>query len=385
MTVPTIAKRLLETTAGEHPVISAVFDLNPSEFATAPARATQATSLIDAGHNLETAYETFNHDARQAVRSDLDRLDGYLGSADFGAGAAHAGALAIYLSSGDDLFETVVLSQPAPSSIVIARQPQLEPLVTEPVSQRWCAVLVSEHDVAITMGTGAAVTGRQTGTDFVRGHSQSDGNNEHGHEQDVQGHLIEVAQALAKDARAGQFDVLVLGGPVQARTGLQGHLANDVRGHLLGTTLDVDPSAATEADVAAAVVALLRTARAQEQEQAQSHFDEQFAAGDRRASGLRAVAGITDVLEALTEQRVETLLLAGDFHAAGTQCPQCGLLYDSEVSTCPVDGTATSPVADLREPLIAAAVRQDASVIVADEPGATLGAPDHRVGAVLRF
>jgi hypothetical protein len=113
MSVPTIARRLLEATAGEHPVISAVFDLDPSQFATAPARATQAASLIDAGHNLEKADETLNHDARQAVRSDLERLDSYLGSADFPVN--RAGALAIYVSAGDDLFETVVLSRPARS------------------------------------------------------------------------------------------------------------------------------------------------------------------------------------------------------------------------------------------------------------------------------
>jgi hypothetical protein len=35
--------------------------------------------------------------------------------------------------------------------------------------------------------------------------------------------------------------------------------------------------------------------------------------------------------------------------------------------------------------MIAAAVRQDATVLVFSEPNQTLGAPDHRVGALLRF
>ena len=82
MSASPIAKRLLEATAAEHPVISVVFDLNPAEFATAPARATQANSLLDAAHNLETADQTLSHDARQAVRSDLERLRTYLGSDD---------------------------------------------------------------------------------------------------------------------------------------------------------------------------------------------------------------------------------------------------------------------------------------------------------------
>ena len=78
-----------------------------------------------------------------------------------------------------------------------------------------------------------------------------------------------------------------------------------------------------------------------------------------------AVAGIADVLEALAEQRVATLLLAGEFHAAGAQLlAATGCCCPLSVSECPADGTATGPVADLREPMIAAAVRQDATVLV---------------------
>jgi peptide subunit release factor 1 (eRF1) len=154
---------------------------------------------------------------------------------------------------------------------------------------------------------------------------------------------------------------------------------------VIGQRLDVDPSAATPADVTTAVTGLLTTARVQEQEQALSHFADQLSAGDRQRGGRRAVAGTTGVLEALTEQRVQTLLLAGDWHAAGTQCQQCGLLYGSDVSSCPVDQTATAAVEDLREPMIAAAIRQDADVVVFDELGPALGTPGRGVGALLRF
>ena len=132
MSASPIAKRLLDATAAEHPVISVVFDLNPAEFATAPARATQANSLLDAAHNLETADQTFSHDARQAVRSDLERLTTYLGSDDLPVSGARA--LAIYASHGSGLFETVALSQPSASSIYLDRQPYIEPVVIEPAA-----------------------------------------------------------------------------------------------------------------------------------------------------------------------------------------------------------------------------------------------------------
>ncbi len=382
MSASPIAKRLLEATAAEHPVISVVFDLNPTEFATAPARATQANSLLDAAHNLETADQTFNHDARQAIRSDLDQLKTYLGSDDLPVSGV--AALAIFVSHGSGLFETVALSRPSTSSIYLDREPHIEPIVIEPAAQRWCAVLVSARDVTVDMGAGATVVTRRTGSDYVRGHSQSDGNDEHGREQDIEGHLIAVSQRLADDRRAGRFDVLAIGGPVDALTGLEGRLPDELRSVLAGR-LDVDPSAATAADVAAAVGKLLVQTHADAEEQTLAKFRDQLAAARGQDGPAHAVGGIADVLEALAEQRVETLLLADDFHAAGAQCPQCRMLLPSDVSECPIDGTTTSPVADLREPMIAAAVRQDAAVLVIPEPDEPLSAPDHRAGALLRF
>jgi peptide chain release factor subunit 1 len=382
MSASPIAKRLLEATAAQHPVISVVFDLNRAEFATAPARATQASSLLDAAHNLETADQTLNHDARQAVRSDIERLKTYLGSDELPVSGA--GALAIFASHGSGLFETVALSQPSASSIDIDREPHIEPVVTEPAAQRWCAVLVSTRDVTVDVGAGAAVVTRATGSDYVRGHSQSDGNDERSREQDIQDHLIAVAQRLAADHRAGHFDVLAIGGPVDALTGLESRLTDDLRSALAGR-IDVDPSAATEADVAAAVGRLLAQAQADVQERTLAEFSDQLAAARGQDGPPRAVAGVAAVLEALTEQRVATLLLTGDFHAAGARCSQDGLLLPSDVSECPIDGTATGPIADLREPMIAAAVRQDATVFVFPEPDETLGAPERQVGALLRF
>jgi hypothetical protein len=382
MSASPIAKRLLEATAAEHPVVSVVFDLDPAEFATAPSRATQANSLLDAAHNLESADQSLSHDARQAVRSDLERLTAYLGSDDLPVSGA--GALAIYASHGSELFETVALSQPSASAIYLERHPYIEPIVIEPAAQRWCAVLVSTRDVTVDMGAGATVLTRSTGSDYVRGHSQSDGNDERSREQDIEGHLIAVSRQLAEDHRAGRFDVLAIGGPVDALTGLEGRLPDELRSTLVGR-LDVDPSAATEADVAAAVGRLLAQARGEAQEQALAEFSDLLAAARGQDGPPRAVAGVADVLEALAEQRVGTLLLTRDFHAAGAQCPHDRMLLPSNVSECPADGTATGPIADLRGPIIAAAVRQDATVLVLGEPDQALGAPGHDIGALLRF
>ena len=104
--------------------------------------------------------------------------------------------------------------------------------------------------------------------------------------------------------------MLAIGGPVDALTGLEGRLPDELRSALAGR-LDVDPSAATEADVAAAVGGLLTRAHADAQERTLAEFSDQLAAARGQDGPPRAVAGVAAVLEALAEQRVATLLLAG--------------------------------------------------------------------------
>ena len=148
----------------------------------------------------------------------------------------------------------------------------------------------------------------------------------------------------------------------------------------------MDPSAATEADVAAAVGKLLAKTHADAQEQTLAEFSDQLAAALGQDGPARAVAGVADVLEALAERRVETLLLAADFHAAGAQCsavPDAAVPQTSRSARSTAQRQA--PFADLREPMIASAVRQDATLLVVPEPDETLRGPDHPAGALLRF
>jgi len=116
--------------------------------------------------------------------------------------------------------------------------------------------------------------------------------------------------------------------------------------------------------------------------------------GQREADGARALQALTDTtravsgvavtLEALTERRVQVLLLSRDFSAAGARCPICGMLLAEGVETCPADGTALEPVPDLREAVVQAALLQDARVIAFDQPQGALGV-GRPIAALLRF
>ena len=106
---------------------------------------------------------------------------------------------------------------------------------------------------------------------------------------------------------------------------------------------------------------------------------------DRLEEGLgaggRAAAGLDEVLSALNERRVESLLLAEGWRAAGVACPQDGWLGVAEPS-CPLDGTATEQREDIVESAVEAALAQSAEVMVLRYEDLS----DHdSIAALLRF
>jgi peptide subunit release factor 1 (eRF1) len=102
------------------------------------------------------------------------------------------------------------------------------------------------------------------------------------------------------------------------------------------------------------------------------------------ATNGRAATGIEAITEALTERRVQTLLLSPDFQASGGRCPTCGLLSTAREGSCPADGTELLPVPDLREAAVHAALLQDAEVLVVEEPTAELRR-GRGIAGLLRF
>jgi hypothetical protein len=367
----TTARRLLERTGG-HPVVTLDFDLDPEEFATAPARASQTRALIDEARRLAEDDDSLDHAARSTLAGDISRIGDYLGSDDLPVSGARG--LAIFCSGQDDLFETVTLSRRTASDVFIDRTPHVEPLVLEGDDQRWCAVLVTSRTGDVYRGDGSHVAARQTIKDYVRGHGQGDASGEHAQEQDMEGHLGALAEAIYHDWQQEAFTTLALSGPVEAVARLKDLLHNDLRPLLAASHLDVDVSSATESEIRDAVAGVIEAKRQAAAEHALADLSET----------TRVTTGVADTLEALNERRVETLLLSRDFSATGGRCPSCGLLVADGDDTCPADSTPLETGIDLREAAVQAALLQDAAVIAYDEPQDALP-PARPIAALLRF
>ena len=340
------ARDLIERTHGG-PIVSVYVDLDPERFATAPARASQAQSLIDAGRRLAGRLE-LDHHARVTVEADLERVAERLRSAELPVSGPLG--LALFYSTADALQETIPLDTRTEARVFVEPIAHVEPLVTRPAFGKWCAVLVSSERAEIVEGERRSINARSDSRDYVRGLEQSGGGATGKREQDIEGHLLQVAAELGRRHEHDRFELLALAGPTAAAARLQALLSDELVAILAGP-LQLDPSAATDADIVAAIWQLAEQRHAQRcaetLDQLRSRLD-----GDGRG----VAAGIEDVQRALVERRVGTLLV-------GRDCPE----EDNR-----------------REAMVQSAVLQDADVLAYDDPVDALP-PARPVAALLRF
>jgi hypothetical protein len=351
--VITTARRMLEQT-GEHPVLSLYFDLDPSEFATAPARATQLRSLVDQAHaEIERTDAAVSHQDRVALKADLERVESYLRSGR--APVSGARALAVFCSAGDDLFETVPLHRPAAAQVAVGRTPLIAPMLTAGTEEPWCVALVNRSSARILAGSPPTVRERGEIDDDVHGRHRQGGwswpRYERGIEEEVDDHLRRVARELQLRLEREPYHTLVLGGPSETVSRLRGFLSGDVQRILAEQHLSLGVQSASDDDVRQAIEPILRLRRSSAERDALERV--RIARG--RGEG-RAASGWAPTEQALAEQRVERLLLA------------------------PPDGSPP----DRRERAIEAAIRQDADVLVFSVAPPETDLRDG-VGALLRF
>jgi peptide chain release factor subunit 1 len=355
-----IARRMLERT-GEHPVISVYFDLDPAEFATPPARETEVHSLIDEAPRPDG---DLNHEDRKTLEQDFKRIESFLLSDDVPVSGSRA--VAVFCSGQDSLFETVALTTPATARVVVAKTPFVEPMVVGHDLGEWCLALVDRRSARIFVGAGKRIGEREQIKDSVPGTIRGDIRHQRSVEAEADAHLRNVSEALLREWEQQRYRTLAVGGPEEDVDRLKQLLHNDLRPALWDGRVELDVAVATEPEVLEAMTWLLADA----EQKAEGKALEELA--NRLGAGGAAISGLADTLEALAERRVETLLLARDFEAAGGRCPSCGLLTTEGEGSCPADGTALEPVPDLREAAVEAALIQDAEVLVVEEPSSEI-------------
>ena len=349
-------------------VLSLYLDLEPTEFATPPARETELTSALDAAARMADESD-FGHDALVAVREDIERVRDAL-SGD-GLDAKGARAIAVFACGPADLLEVVKLPRPIATHVTIDDSPWIEPLVRLGAEPRVAVAIVDRHNLRLFQGTAESLeeVKPEIREERVRHRSATD--------DEANAHFIHAGDALLWLLKTRGFDALILGARDEHRSAILEHLHPYVRDRLVGE-IDADVSSAKPDDVrreAATVLAALHERKATE---ALARLREGL------GRGLRAAAGLADVLEALNERRVEILLYERGRPQAGVVCPADGWL-GAEGDACPVDGTPLERRGDILEEAAEAAVLQDAEVLAVDAAEHPELGPHGGIGAVLRF
>ncbi|HEX7298207.1 MAG TPA: Vms1/Ankzf1 family peptidyl-tRNA hydrolase [Solirubrobacteraceae bacterium] len=372
-------RRLATTRASEGRVLSLFLNLDPREFATAPARGTEVRSVLDRAARLVREDEALDHQARTALRADLERVQTELANGGLDAKGAHG--LAIFVSGPIDLFEVLKLAEPVEHDPVIADRPFIEPLSAIGPPHRWCVLLVNRRTARLFCGPGGALEELELIQDDVHGQHDQGGWSQARYQRSVDKevadhlrHSAEVAFALLKDdLPAG----ILVGAPQELANDFEAELHPYLRERLAGR-LDIDVEHSSAEDVRRAAQPAIEAAAAAAQDAALQRLAEAFGAGSSRAA-----SGLDDVLFVLHEQRVEVLLVEAGFTAPGVECPACGWLSAQEVAACPADGTATQSRRDVVEAAVARAVIQSADVhVLRDRP--ELASHGH-IAAILRF
>jgi peptide chain release factor subunit 1 len=303
-------RQLAEVQPAEGRVLSVYMDLDPSEFGTPPARASQITSLVtDARHRVDEL-DDLSHDERKALRADVEAVRDVLSQ----PGIADAGArgVAVFACSPAGLRETVRVPFPLAAKVVIDRTPFVEPLLAAKDAERWCVLLANRRSARFFLGVPPDLEETDRVVDNVHSQHRQGGwsqpRYERSIEEDVRDHLEHVAAVAFDRLKAREFDRLLVGAPQETVGELEGRLHPYLRERLEGQVrLDVENASTEDVRRAAAekVAGLEREREAEALERLRG----------RIGSGTRAAAGLDEVASALAEARVETLLLADGVEA----------------------------------------------------------------------
>ena len=353
-------------------VLSLYLNLDPSQFATPPARKTAVRSLIDEAERRLRERNGLTHEDKSELQASLEHATDFLQN-DLPSDGAHA--LAVFASEGTGLFEALKLPRSVPNRVAIGHSPLVGPLARIARRERWCVTLVNRRDARIFRGGPDGLREVQRIHDDVSGQHDQGGWSQARYQRSVDkekdDHLKSTCDALLRHFKRQPFQRLLVGGPRELVIDFEHKLHHYLSERLAGR-IEVDVEHSSPDQVLEAARPLIEELEQQREREVLEKL------------GERGACGIADVLPALNERRVELLILDEQFGGVtGVQCLECGWL-GLEGDTCPADGSETVSLDDLTEAMIELAVQQSADVLAVHHERETL----ERYGgaaALLRF
>ena len=332
-------------------VLSLYLNLDPSQFATPPARKTSVRSLIDEAERRLRERNGLSQEDKAALQSSLERASAFLEN-DLPSDGAHG--LAVFASERNDLFEALKLPRSVPNRVAIGHSPLVGPLAKLARRERWCLALVNRRDARIFRGSPDGLREVQQIHDEVFGqHDQggwSQARYQRGIVKEKDDHLKNTGDALMRHFKRQPFERLIVGGPREVATDFEQKLHHYL-GERLAGRIEVDVERTRPDQVLEAARPLIEKLEHQREQEALEKL------------GERGACGLDEVLPPLNERRVELLILDEQFGGVtGVQCLECGWL-GLEGDRCPADGSEVTELEDLTEAMIELSVQQSADLL----------------------
>ncbi|HEU4973803.1 MAG TPA: Vms1/Ankzf1 family peptidyl-tRNA hydrolase [Baekduia sp.] len=349
-------RELAETRTTYGKVLSVFINLDPRSFAAPPARATEISSVIDEASRMIRDHAALTHEERAALERDVERVRDRLRN---GTDTKGALGLAIFASEAAELFEVLKLPRPVEHKVAVSDAPCVEPLARIGAGELWWLVLVDRRRARLLAGTVDGLVELWRQDDETKGQHDQGGWSQARYQRSVdkeaEDHLRAVDAELQRRLRGLRIAGILLGGPSETTSQLEGMLHADVSRCVQGR-FDVDVWNTSADEVRDAARAVLDELTARRDQELLERIDEGLGTNGRAAKGLG------DVLRAVHERRIDTLVVQEGFTARGNRCPQCGWLGVSAGAQCPADGTMTEPVENIVEAAVASTFGQGARV-----------------------
>lgn len=370
----TLLRRLAGFRAANGCAVSVYVDLDPSSTPTASDVDTKFNAVLSGAEKAAEA-RADDRDCRLALRDDLERIRSWWAS-DFDRDGARG--VAVFASSADGFFETLLLPRAAGDDAWIGTGFRISPLVSQLGGDGDLVAVVSrERGTVYRLESGRLVeiadeTEEQPGQHDQGGWSQ--GRYARHIEHLVQQHLKNVGGEIDRTLRGATGGLqIVMVAPEEMRAEIERSLSHEARAAIIGWT--TAEAHAGPVELLETVRPLLDEARARQEHDALGRWEE------ARGRGERAAGGWKQTLEAASDARVAVLLVAEDARQPGWECPQCGRA-SADGGRCPLDDTKLESVRDGAELAVRQTLVHGGSVV---RLGSGALADGSGIGALLRF
>lgn len=325
-------------------------DLDPRQFATAPARKSAITSALDSARRRapDPGWNDVLDDLAEQFAANSYSIDGARG-------------LLVFTDLAGDA-TLVKLPTPVQSTVTFSRIVPVRPIIESLPMTRWCVLLCNRRSTRVLMGDVHGLEQVIAYDDDVEGqHAKGGwaGLSQSRYERTIEGQVLQHVRDTARTVRelhdAGMFARLLVVAPRQLRALLDKELDNGVRDAFCGF-VDADVAHSTRAEVEAKVLPRIAAIEDDARDSLLDRLQQQLGRHER------SVAGLDGVLGAVREGRVATLIVAEGFAHPGWACRH-GDWLSTATEPCPVHGGgAVEPVADIVELAVECSIARDAHV-----------------------